>query len=265
MQRGDAAAGACQFGQAVTQRRLQRPYVEDQSLRLQDGQLRQNPAGHGERRGDDDYVEVDARVGPVRETPGPVFDAGVCDRRGESLRREELGEPAAHLAAAADHEHAAAVALALGDDPVSFLAGERRPDELRQNYLREIRIDAQFPGLRAGHVEHVLLPRIVAGRRARRQLVSSNLADDALPFGDQFDDLPIDVREFPAQVVEVHRFLRFDTLSRNCSFTVLPRRGASRITLSAAVQSCEYHEPRITIRTRSPKHENTCRSRLGGR
>ena len=70
-----------------------------------------------ERRGDDDEVVFEGGVAPVGEVREPGRRAGrVGDLHGEALRRHELGEPAAHLAGAADDQRGAARARALRRD-----------------------------------------------------------------------------------------------------------------------------------------------------
>ena len=87
--------------------------------------MRENSPGHRKRRGDNDYVIVDAGVGPLPEPARSVFDRWICNPGAESLRREKLRKPSTHLAVAANDEHPPPIALPLGNNAIPFLAGKR--------------------------------------------------------------------------------------------------------------------------------------------
>jgi hypothetical protein len=124
--------------------------------------------------------------------PLAVVQPRVRNRRRESLRCKEVDKPAAHLAGTADDQYALAIAFTLRDDSITFLAGERRTNQLAQNALRQIRIQTLFFSLRASHVEHVLLAGIIARSGTRGLLGTANLTNNTLALGHQIDQLPVD-------------------------------------------------------------------------
>ena len=92
-----------------------------------------------------------------------------------------------------DYEHAPAVTLPFRDHAVTLLAGQRRPDQRGEDFLRQPGVDADLLGPGAAPVDHDLLPGEIARRRTVRPFAKSDFADDPLAFRDQVDDLPIDV------------------------------------------------------------------------
>ena len=87
---------------------------------------------------------------------------GVGDGDLKSLRGQEIREPAAHLAVAADHQGALAGALALRRNTRLLLGGERGLDELPQQRFGQIGLDAQPLGAVAAAQNHLPLAREVA-------------------------------------------------------------------------------------------------------
>ena len=85
VQRRYTAAGVFQALEPVAQWRLQRPYVEDETLGFALRQFRQYLTARCQRRRNDDNVIVDTGFLPVAESARAGFDAGVSDTCCESL------------------------------------------------------------------------------------------------------------------------------------------------------------------------------------
>ena len=66
--------------------------------------------------------------------------------------------------------------------------------------LGKIRVDADVLGLRPAVVDDVLFPREITRRGALCQFALTDLAYDALAFGDQVNDLPIDIGQRIAKI-----------------------------------------------------------------
>ena len=101
-------------------------------------QIAQDRIRDAQRRGQHDVVVLEVGRAPVLD----VRRAGRRARRvrhldRKALRGEELDEPAAHLAGAADHQGAPAGARAAGSDARVFLRGEGGADQQAQQILRE--------------------------------------------------------------------------------------------------------------------------------
>ena len=127
MQRGHLHAGCRQRGKSGTQRGLQRAKIEHHALRTPCRELGEDGVARPQRCGHDDEVE-DIEVGKL----APVIHAGdavgsglqIGDLYFKALRDQELHEPPAHLAGAADHQRPASAAGAVRGHAHLFLGGE---------------------------------------------------------------------------------------------------------------------------------------------
>ena len=122
----------------------------------------------------------------------------VGDRDLEALGVEKFGEPAAHLAAAANHQRWLARTLTLCPDPRLFLVRQGRTDQQAQQRLGEVRGDSQCDGEGPGLVQHQFLPGEVPGGAAGGPLEGPDLARQSLPLGHERQDLPVDCGQLAA-------------------------------------------------------------------
>lgn len=185
VQRRNATTRSVQFLQAVDERRFERANIEDKAPRLEYRELCQNSAGYRERRRDDNDIIIYPRICPALEASRPVLNTRVSDGRRKTLRREEIGEPAAHLASTTDDENPSPVPGTFCDDALTLLAGQRRPNKLSQDTFGEIRINPQLFGLRAPHFKHILFPREVARPPTCRLFAAADFRDNSLTLGDK--------------------------------------------------------------------------------
>src|SRR3954470_4563780 len=109
--RGDEPPKPC------SQRALQRADVDDQALGPMLGKLEQDSAGDLHWSRDDDQIVLQLRAGPIRDSRIRARRvARVRNLHREALRGEELAEPRAHLARAADDQRTFARAARLRGD-----------------------------------------------------------------------------------------------------------------------------------------------------
>jgi hypothetical protein len=126
----------------------------------------------------------------------------IADLHRETLRQQEVGEPAAHLAGAADDERTLAAAGAVRGDAGLLLGGERGADQHPHQRLGDLWRDAALARGLAGAEDHLAFTAVVAGGMAGGALDARDLAAFLLALGDQFDQLGVDFVEALAQFVE---------------------------------------------------------------
>ena len=142
--------------------------------------------------------------------PVPALHArtGIARRIGdfnrESLGIEELDKPAAHLAAAADHERAPAGALPLRGELRLFLGRERAPDQEPEQIVGERRGKAELFRCGARIQEHVALALEIARRVAGRALDAGDFLGEPLPLGDEREQLAVEPGQPFAQFRKFH-------------------------------------------------------------
>ena len=122
----------------------------------------------------------------------------------EALGMQEIHEPAAHLAGAADHERALAAALAPGCDLRLFLGREGTADQQSQQVIGERWRQAELRRLGAGVHQHFAFALEVAGGKAGRALDSGDLGGEPLALGDQGEQFAIQSGQPIAQFLEIH-------------------------------------------------------------
>ncbi len=210
MQRSDLHARGLQRIEAAAQRRLQRTQVEHHAGRPAQRQLIEDHAAGAQRRRHDDEVEhvqvVD--LAPVisggdagRSTgAGP----GIGNQHVKSLRHQELHEPAAHLAGAADHQRAPAAARAVRGDAGLLLRGQRGADQQAHHVLGQVAGNAQRFRATAHAEDHFALALVVAGGATGGALGRGHFAADGLAPGDQRQQVAIQLIQLLAQFVESH-------------------------------------------------------------
>ena len=89
--------------------------------------------GNLQRRCDYDQVLFEGAVAPVDR------DRGIGNGHDVALRRQELAEPAAHLAGAADDERRASAATSARSDTNALLRGQRAADQQTEHRFGECR------------------------------------------------------------------------------------------------------------------------------
>ena len=122
----------------------------------------------------------------------------------KALRCQKVREPAAHLAAAPDHQGALAAALRLSGNPRLFLGGERGLDQLAQQRFRQIRRDPETRRGAAAAQDHLPLARKVPGRTAGGALDRRDLLGKRLASGDDLHEFTVECGERDSQFVEIH-------------------------------------------------------------
>jgi len=119
------AAGIDQALEAASQWRLERAEVEDDSGGSSPGKLEENGVGDAERCRHDDEIVVERARLPVRPVPmSGDATGGIGNLDPKSLRRNEIDEPAAHLARAPDDERRLPGSMTLRADLGLLLGGE---------------------------------------------------------------------------------------------------------------------------------------------
>ena len=203
MYRGHPAALRVQGQQPAAQRRFQRTEVEDHTGRSTQGEFAQHGVGTTERRRHDDEVVTEIVVLPVgkrqrafRRTRG----VGHFDR--ETLRQQELGEPTAELARAADHQGTPAAALPLSRDARPLLRRKRTADQEPHQLFGDRGRHAMLGGGGARTEDHLPFAPVVACRMPGAALGARDLATGALAIGDEFDEPIVEVVEVAAEFVE---------------------------------------------------------------
>ena len=203
MHRRHATAVRLERHQAGAQRRLERADIKDHAGWPPHGELSQHGIGHTERRGDDDEILSQLVVVPIADVEGArPRSRRVTDLDRETLRNEEVCEPSAELARTADHECATTGAGAPRHDARLLLRGERTADQHPHQIFGDLGRDPLGLGLRAGAEDDFALTTVIPGRIAGRPFHARDLAARALPISDQLDELPIDVVEVFAQVIQ---------------------------------------------------------------
>src|SRR5690606_27617303 len=205
----DAAAGRDELRERVAERRLQRADIEHEPFRPSVGELAEHLGRDLDRRGDEDHVVREVALSPVvdaRERQLARRRIGDLDR--VALRREKLREPRAHLARTADNQHALAGAVRDRGDARLLLLLQRRANEEAHHLLDEVGTDTELLGTRSRRFQHLLLALIIARWNGVLYLVRADVGDDALPGGDQLDELAVHIRQALAQFFERHRVLR---------------------------------------------------------
>ena len=126
----------------------------------------------------------------------------IGDLDGEALRAEVAHEPAAHVTAAADHEHATPTALSGRRDRVLLLHRQRAADQREDQLLAELRGQAVLDRGGARALDDVALLAVVTRRDAGVALGLPDLLRDSLPTRDEREDVAIDLAELGAQGVQ---------------------------------------------------------------
>ena len=165
----------------------------------------QQVGGGAERCRQNDEVLVERVLRPIRDVVEFRQSARrIGDRDVKPLRGEKVREPAAHLAAAADHQRAFAAALRMGRDARLFLSRERGLDQLPQQRFREIRRHVQAFRGAASAQNNLALAREIARRPARRALGRGDLLAQGAAARDQFDQLAVEFGQRLAQFIQIH-------------------------------------------------------------
>ena len=227
MHRRDAAARLPERGETRTQRRLERAQVEDEPSRPARRQRDQHLVCDPQRRCDHDQVVIECRFVPVgqplvaRHRPGRVRD-----REAETLRSQEIGHPAAHLAASADDERAAPGARTLRRDARLLLRRERAADQRPEQCLGKRRRHAEVAGIDARTQQHFALASEVPGGLPGCALHRVDLGAERLAFGHDLQELPIEHVQTRAQVFEwFHRprqRMRRGSFTKGIGVTAMP-------------------------------------------
>ncbi len=134
--------------------------------------------------GDDDEIVIEWTGAPVVERTGPAGRVG--DFHGEALRGQELGEPAANLAGAANHQGALSAAGAARGDAGLLLGSQRGANQYAHDRFSDVRRHAQLRGAGAHCQNHLAFAAVVSGRIAGGALDARDLATGGLSFSDQF-------------------------------------------------------------------------------
>jgi hypothetical protein len=140
-----------------------------------------------QRRRNDDEIVVEACCTPVVETPRSGRRArrvGHADR--VALRTEEVGEPATHPAAAADHEGGSATAAPGRGDLGLLLRRQGAPYQEPQQRFRESRRHTEFCRTLSRTQQDLALPLEIACRQAVLALHARDVGADALTLGHEF-------------------------------------------------------------------------------
>src|SRR6185312_12452524 len=109
---------------------------------------------------------------------------------------------------AANHQGASARAGATSRDTRLLLRRQRRADQKTEELFRERWRDTQLRGDAAHAKDHLALAFVIASRVASSSLHARNLAADGFALGYQRNELPVDIIQAPAQVIQRHVIAR---------------------------------------------------------
>ncbi len=124
--RGDLAAVRLQSQQPGPQGRLQGPHVENDPRGAPQREIAKNGIRDSQGGRQDDEVMFQIRLAPIVDSYHAGGGAGgVGHFHRKSLGGQELDEPTAHLAAAADHQRASTRPFSSGHDARVLLGRER--------------------------------------------------------------------------------------------------------------------------------------------
>ena len=119
------AARADEPRKSVPEGCLQRAYVDNETLRAALGQFAEHIGRGLDRCRDDDELVIEFNRTPIPNVAqARAAGGGIGYFNVETLRTEKLGEPATHLAGAADDQRAFAGAAGLCSDPGLFLLSQ---------------------------------------------------------------------------------------------------------------------------------------------
>ena len=160
-------------------------FSEPMSMTTPRGRRRRERAQHVarylHRRGDDDEIVVERAFLPI----GHAWErnagrARIRDLDGKALRAQEMREPRAHLAGAADDQHTLAGAAGPRRHAALLLMRQRCADQEPHDLLRELGLETELARFRLRAFQHFALALIIARRHRILDLVGPDLGDDLL-------------------------------------------------------------------------------------